>query len=167
MFRRLNISDRGAAAVEIASARVPGALAQLDALVARVLAARADRAKIHDAGHALDEIARGRLYRLRRLRSMGELLAQLGISRTTAHKWRVLARELDEASVQQLGSEAAYRRARPRPDPRPVAKREARRVTALLRALGADARAAPVVRSGSRLVRVEMSARDWERLLAR
>jgi hypothetical protein len=165
MFRHLNTADRAAAVLAFAQSLVPEALAELDALVARVAAARGDRSKIHDAGRALDEIARGRLYRLRRLRSMSELLASIGISRTTAHKWRVLARELDETSVAELGVEAAYQRARPPADPVPVADRRADRVTAGLRALGFDARATAVTLGGSRRVRVDLTAGEWDRLL--
>lgn len=121
--------------------------------------------KIHDAGRAIDEIARGRLYRLRHLRSMSALLAPLGISRTTAHKWRVVARECGEEAVATLGAEAAYRRARPRAERAPSADADTRRVIARLRALGVDADATPVLRRGTCRVRVELSATEWDRVL--
>lgn len=54
------------------------------------------------------------------------MFSRLNISDRSAAALEI-ATALDEAAVQQLGSESAYRRARPRPDPKPTAKREARR----------------------------------------
>ena len=113
MFRRRNISlDRTAAALEALQRALPERQAHFDALVATIRDGRHDRRRVREVGLALDEIAQGKLYRLRRYPNFAALLDELGMSRVVAHRWRVVARACDEAAIAELGIEAAYERSR-------------------------------------------------------
>ena len=164
MFRRLNISRAGRALADAKRALGP-AKRELDALVAVAQSAREDRARVTAAGAALERIASGRLYRLRDLPSFAALLAEIGISRTTAFKWRRIASQLEAESIDALGVEAAYEKARPAPDAEHPAAEAAQRVAERLHALGLSADVTPVRRKGGPHVRVEMSEDAWRTLL--
>ena len=113
MFHRPTALDAHAGAVldELRRA-LPEARAHFDALVATIRSLRHDRSRVHDVGLALEEIARGKLYRLRGHATLHDLLSDLGVSRTTAQRWRTLARAADDGALAEHGIAAAYLRLR-------------------------------------------------------
>ena len=94
MFSRLSTEGRLRGLLAAADAGIPEAKASYRALIAKVRRARRDPRRISEAGAALEEIARAKLYRLGDHATFADMLASIGISRTTAHKWRVVARSL-------------------------------------------------------------------------
>jgi len=130
--------------------------------VRRARAGRHDSERIVDAGHALEELARGRRYRALGHATLGELLQRIGLTRTTAHRWRVLAKE----------ASAGVERAAPRRRAAPVASakslraaaREARALARRLAALGVDASVTAISRDGVAAVRLELGVQDARRL---
>jgi hypothetical protein len=95
-----------------ARAALPEARAELDALIDIVRRGRHDRSKIVEVGRALEAIAKDKLYRLHGHPNLEALLDDLGVSRTSAHKWRAIARSAREGDIARDGIEAAYERAR-------------------------------------------------------
>lgn len=164
MFDALNKIDHLTALLADARAAVGPAKEAFALLVARVEAARGDPSLVRDAGEALDQIARGKLYRLRQHRTMAEFLAQIGLSRTTAHNWRRVSRMPPE-ETEGLSLRQAYRRARPDPAREHRGALDAEELAEDLAALGVeDAVVTPVVRGGRIRVRVELDPHQWTRL---
>ena len=70
--------------------------------------AKHDGRRVVAAGRLLDRIARERLYRATGHRSFGAWLTEhAGLSRTTAHRWRALARAADRGEVAEDESAVA------------------------------------------------------------
>ena len=140
----------------------PRRRAEAQALVRRVHAGRHDSERIVDAGHALEELARGRRHRALGHATLGELLLSIGVTRSTAHRWRVLAKEAS-AGVERA---APRRRAAPVASAKSLraAKQEARALARRLAARGVEATVTAISRDGVAAVRIELDVQDAKQL---
>lgn len=165
-----DLADQLRALLAEAQAALPAQRAHFDALLARVREGKHDARRVHDAGLALEEIARTRLYRIARYPSLPAMLAaEIGISRTTAHRWRAIARGIDPARAVELGTRAAYDEVRRGAPEKPrIGPRDRERVALAVRALRKrgipDARVEVVRRGGRKLLRIDVPIADADRL---
>lgn len=141
---------------------MPRRRAEAQALVRRVRAGRHDSARIVDAGHALEALARGRRYRALGHATFAELLLRIGVTRSAAYRWRLLAKE----------ASAGVERAAPRRRAAPVASaeslraatREAHALARRFAAHGVEATVTAISRDGVAAVRIELGVQDAKRL---
>lgn len=164
------LSERLEALIAEARAALPAKRAHFESLLARVREAKHDGRRVHDAGLALEEIAGARLYRIAGYRSLPAMLAaEIGISRTTAHRWRAIARGVDPAEATDLGTRAAYDAVRPGAPEKPrITRRDEERIALAQRALRRrgiqGARVEVVMRGGEKLLRIDVPIADADRL---
>ena len=96
-----------------AQARVLDARADFEARVRELERGLHDPRRARETGRALDEIARGKLYKLAGHRTFDDFVRDtLGISRPTAHRMRTLARAPESLAIPKRGKTAAYEAAR-------------------------------------------------------
>jgi len=144
---------KATALLEALQAKMGPAQAHLDGLLAVVRQHRHDPTRTREVAEALDEIARDRLHRLRGHRTFHAFVAaELGISRSTAHRWRERARGAKPKSPVKSGPRAK-RASAPR-----AALTEAHALAARLRRRGlANVRVEVYVHDGEPMLRIELA----------
>ncbi|MBN8613607.1 MAG: hypothetical protein J0L92_23630 [Deltaproteobacteria bacterium] len=96
-----------------AQARVVDARVDFEARVRELEGGLHDPRRAREAGRLLDEIARGKRYKLAGHRTFDDFVRDtLGISRPTAHRLRTLARAPESLAIPKRGKTAAYEAAR-------------------------------------------------------
>jgi len=111
--RRRADPEAGERVLSHAQRRVVDARADFEARVRALQGGLHDPRRARETGRALEEIARGKLYRLAGHRTLDDFVRDaLGISRPTAHRLRTIARAPASLEIPRRGKTAAYEAAR-------------------------------------------------------